>query len=106
MPEAQNEDNSALDLISQLVIADDDPPDFARFKGVQLLPQTWIGEQLFSGARELLDHSRRSIASNWPKVIVQTHKILCCLAGPLNSHRTGEGSGLSAVRLSAHARML
>src|SRR3546814_11609656 len=51
----------------------------------------------------LLDHARCRLGCDRAQMLVQSHKVRRCLARPLDLHLTGEGSGLSVPRLSAHA---
>src|SRR3546814_529707 len=103
MPEAQDEDGPGRDLVAHLVIADDDPADLAWLIGFQLLADPRIIEQAIRRMGELLDHARRRVGGDRTQMLVQTHKVRRRLAGPLDLHLTGEGSGLSVPRLSAHA---
>src|SRR3546814_18921454 len=103
MPEAQYEDRSGRDLVAHLVVADDDPADLARLIGFQLLADPRIIDQPIRCVGELLDHARRRFGGDRTQMLVQSHKVRRRLAGPLDLHLTGEGSGLSVPRLSAHA---
>src|SRR3546814_10606175 len=103
MPDAQHEDGSGRDLVAHLVVAHDDPADFARLIGFQLLADPRIIEQPIGRMGELLDHARCRLGCDRAQMLVQSHKVRRCLARPLDLHLTGEGSGLSVPRLSAHA---
>jgi len=84
-------------------MAYDDPPDFAWFKGIQLLAKSRIVEQAIGSMCELLHDARGCLGRNRPQMFVQAQKIGRCFAGPLDLHSAGGGSGLSVERLSAHA---
>src|SRR3546814_2691131 len=100
MPEAQYEDRSGRDLVAHLVVADDDPADLARLIGFQLLADPRIIDQPIRCVGELLDHARRRFGGDRTQMLVHSHKVRRRLAGPLDLHLTGEGSGLSVPRLS------
>src|SRR3546814_17817277 len=104
MPEAQYEDRSGRDLVAHLVVADDDPADLARLIGFQLLADPRIIDQPIRCVGELLDNARRRFGGDRTQMLVQSHKVRRRLAGPLDLHLTGEGSGLSVPRLSAQDR--
>ena len=82
MPETQNENRPTRDLISQFVIAHDDPPGLARLKGFEFLAEARKVDQPVGDAGELLHHPRCSLASDWLKMFVKTHKIRRYLARP------------------------
>src|SRR3546814_11675856 len=103
MPEAQYGEMSGRDLLAHLVVADGDPADLARLIGCQLLADPRISDQPIRCVGELLDHARRHFGGDRTQMLVQSHKVRRRLAGPLDLHLTGEGSGLSVPRLSAHA---
>ncbi len=103
MPETQNEDRCVRDLVSQLVSADDDPPDLARLVGLKLLADPRVVEQSIRRAGELRNDARRRIGRDRPQMLMQPHQIRQRLAGPLDPHAVGGGNGLSVARLSAHA---
>ncbi len=94
---------AASELVAHLVIAHDDPADLARLIGFQLLADPRIIEQPIRCVGELLDHARCRFGRDRAQMLVQTHKVRRRLAGPLDLHLIGEGSGLSVPRLSAHA---
>lgn len=73
MPKAKNEDGRSRDLITQLIIADDDPPDLARLVGFQLLANPWMLEQSIGCMGELLDDTRRRIGRNRAQMLVEAH---------------------------------
>ena len=56
--------------------------------------------------RKLLHHMSICRRCDRPQMLMQAEKIGRRLAGPLNPHALGEGSGLSVERLSAQAGML
>ena len=70
VPEAQNEDRGARDLVAQIVIADDDPPDFAWLVGFQFFADSRIVEQAIRRARQLLRDPRRRLGSNRTQLFV------------------------------------
>ena len=53
--------------------------------------------------RKLLHHMSICRRCDRPQMLMQAEKIGRRLAGPLNPHALGEGSGLSVERLSAQA---
>ena len=103
MPKAQDEDGGRCDLVAQLVIANDNPPDLARLVGFQRLADPWMIEQPIRRTGELLDDARRRIGRHRPQMLMQPHQIRRRLAGPPDPQAVGGGSSLSVERLSAQA---
>lgn len=103
MPESQDEDRGVCDLVAKLVVADDDPPDLAGRKGIELLAYPRIVEKPAGCARKLLHEPRRRIGSDRTQMLVKPNEIGGRLAGSLDHHAEGGGSGLSVPRLSAQA---
>ncbi len=54
MPEPKNEDRPGSDLVTQLVITDDEPPDLARFVCCQFLADPRVLKQAGGCPGELL----------------------------------------------------
>lgn len=103
MPEAQDEDGGVRDFVALLIVAHDDATDFAWFVGFELLADPWIIDQPVRCVRKLLDDPCCGIRRDRPQMLVQADEIRRRPAGPLDLHFSGGGSGLSVVRLSAHA---
>ena len=61
VPKAQNENGTGRDLISHLIISNDDAPHLTRLIGFQLLTDPWIVEQPVGRLCQLLDDARCSI---------------------------------------------
>lgn len=75
MPKTQNEDGRAVNLISKLVAAHDNPSNLARLKAFEFLAETWKIKQLFRGTCELLHHPGGRLGSYRPQMFMQAHKI-------------------------------
>ena len=103
MPKAQDEDGSGSDLVTDLIVANDDPANLTRQVGIELLAETRVVEQPVWSVRKVSNDPRRRLRRHRAQVRMQPHKIGGRPSGPLGLHGLGGGNGASVARLSAQA---
>jgi len=70
MPESQDENGGIANLVAQLVVAHEDPPDLARGERFQLLADPRVFEQPIGRPGQLLHDPRRRIKGDWAEMLV------------------------------------
>ena len=103
MPYAQNVDRVFADLVSHLVLADQNAPNLARLEFVEFFADARKITKPAWCRNERLNGARGGASVDGGEKFMQSREIGQRFARPLDRDHRGSGFGLSDARLAAHA---